>query len=263
MGKSTAKLLIVIAIAAIASSCISNKTYVGNVSTKQPMVKVNSVWNHHLLWGLVPVCNVKMRAAEYVGNGSDFMVRTDISFVNGLVTFFTAGLYAPTTTTYFLPAKAAPAKMSDWDKSYSSQPQQDLYQQNIPQPQLERQYQPQPQQERRNQPQPQQERRNQPQNYPPQQNMAPAGNVRNQQPQPNTYQQPNQNMYQRPNQTFRSQPSQPQMQDNRADVILLRDGSTLKGNIVEKVPGQTVSIRLSDGNVYTYRQSDIIQITKD
>lgn len=258
MGKSTAKLLIVIAIAAIASSCISNKTYVGNVSTKQPMVKVNSVWNHHLLWGLVPVCNVKMRAAEYVGNGSDYMVRTDISFVNGLVTFFTAGLYAPTTTTYFLPAKAAPAKMSDWDKSYSSQPQQDSYQQNIPQPQQDRQYQPQPQQERRNQPQPQQERRYQPQpqNYPPQQNMAPAGNVRNQQPQFNTYQQPNQIQRPRPS-------SQPQMQDNRADVILLRDGSTLKGNIVEKVPGQTVSIRLSDGNVYTYRQSDIIQITKD
>lgn len=245
MGKSTAKLLIILAIAAIASSCISNKTYVGNVSTKQPMVKVNSVWNHHLLWGLVPLGNTKMRAAEYVGNSSDYMIRNDVSFVNALLYLLTGGIYSPTTTTYFLPVNAIPGTMSDWDKSYSSQPQQDSYQQNIPQ--QERQYQSQPQQERRNQPQPQ--------NYPPQQNMAPAGNFQNQQPQLNTYQQPNQ--------TFRSQPSQPQMQDNRADVILLRDGSTLKGNIVEKVPGQTVSIRLSDGNVYTYRQSDIIQITKD
>lgn len=246
MGKSTAKLLIILAIAAIASSCISNKTYVGNVSTKQPMVKVNSVWNHHLLWGLVPLGNTKMRAAEYVGNSSDYMIRNDVSFVNALLYLLTGGIYSPTTTTYFLPVNAIPGTMSDWDKSYSSQPQQDSYQQNIPQ--QERQYQPQPQQERRNQPQPQ--------NYPPQQNMAPAGNFQNQQPQLNTYQQPNQTQRPRPS-------SQPQMQDNRADVILLRDGSTLKGNIVEKVPGQTVSIRLSDGNVYTYRQSDIIQITKD
>ena len=39
-----------ILITASLSSCYTTKVSVGDVSPKQPMVKIKSEWNHHLLW---------------------------------------------------------------------------------------------------------------------------------------------------------------------------------------------------------------------
>ncbi len=96
-------LLIGIFIAVSFSSCYTTKVSVGNVSPDQPMTKVNSVWNHHLIAGLIPLNNAKMRADKYVGDRDRYMVETNQSFLNLLVNFVTFGIYTPTTTSYYVP----------------------------------------------------------------------------------------------------------------------------------------------------------------
>lgn len=85
------------------SSCYTTKVSVGDVSPKQPMVKINSEWNHHLLWGLVPLENASMRADDYVGDRKRYMIKTNQSFLNGLVSCLTLGIYSPTSTSYYVP----------------------------------------------------------------------------------------------------------------------------------------------------------------
>lgn len=96
-------LLVGVLIAVSFSSCYTTKVTVGDVSPDQPMVMVNSVWNHHLLGGLIPLGNAKMRADKYVGDRMRYMIETNQSFLNLLVNFCTVGIYSPTTTSYYLP----------------------------------------------------------------------------------------------------------------------------------------------------------------
>lgn len=96
-------LLTSIVLAVSLSSCYTTKVSVGDVSPNQPMVKVNSVWNHHIIGGLVPLGNASMRADKYVGDRTRYVIETNQSFLNLLVNFCTLGLYTPTTTTYYLP----------------------------------------------------------------------------------------------------------------------------------------------------------------
>lgn len=50
------------------TSCYNTKVVCGDITRQTPVVKVNSEWIHHLLYGLVPLKNAKMEAKEYVGN---------------------------------------------------------------------------------------------------------------------------------------------------------------------------------------------------
>lgn len=85
------------------TSCYNTKVFCGDTTKQTPVVKVNSEWNHHLLYGLIPLNNAKMEAKEYVGNKESYVVKTNQTFVNMLVNAITLGLYTPTTTTYYLP----------------------------------------------------------------------------------------------------------------------------------------------------------------
>lgn len=96
-------LLIATVLAVTFSSCYSTKITVGDLSPNEPMIKVNSEWNHHLIGGLIPLGNAKMRADDYVGDRDRYMVKTNQSFLNGLVGFLTLSIYTPTTTSYYLP----------------------------------------------------------------------------------------------------------------------------------------------------------------
>ncbi len=76
------------------TSCYSYTTVVGegakgNKETKQ--------WNHYVIFGLAPV-GVSNPAT--IANGAkDYNVTTEQSFVNGLLSAITFGIYTPTTTT--------------------------------------------------------------------------------------------------------------------------------------------------------------------
>ena len=52
-------------------------------------------------------------------------------------------------------------------------------------------------------------------------------------------------------------------QDDREDVIYLKNGNIYRGVIVEQVPGETMKIEIYGGNIFTVSISDIAKITKE
>lgn len=76
------------------TSCYTYTTVVGKGAQSSAEVKE---WNHYILFGLAPVG--VSDAAEMAGGAKDYTVKTEQSFVNGLVSALTFGLYSPTTTT--------------------------------------------------------------------------------------------------------------------------------------------------------------------
>lgn len=50
---------------------------------------------------------------------------------------------------------------------------------------------------------------------------------------------------------------------NYEDVVYLKNGSVIRGVIVEQVPYQTLKIQTKDGNIFVYNFSDIEKMTKE
>ncbi len=95
-------------------SCYNTKIYVGNVSPRMPLVKVNARWNHHVLYGLIPVYDTNMRAEKYVGDVENYVIKTNISFLNCVCAIITYGLYTPTKTTYLVPLSEVKNVNKNW-----------------------------------------------------------------------------------------------------------------------------------------------------
>lgn len=76
------------------TSCYTYHTVVGEGAKGTTEVKK---WNSYLFFGLarVGVSNPK----EMAGGAVNYDVKTEMSFVNGLLYGITFGIYAPTTTT--------------------------------------------------------------------------------------------------------------------------------------------------------------------
>ncbi|PZP52004.1 MAG: hypothetical protein DI598_01820 [Pseudopedobacter saltans] len=85
------------------TSCYVTKSYVGNVKSTDPVVPVNKVTNNFLFWGLAPLSNNIMKPEDYVKGKSNYVIEHKQSFVNGLLSAITIGIYAPMTTTFYLP----------------------------------------------------------------------------------------------------------------------------------------------------------------
>ncbi|HEX7367143.1 MAG TPA: Bor family protein [Pelobium sp.] len=84
------------------SSCYTSKVAVGDIKIDEPTVKVNSVKNHNLIYGLIPLTK-GYEAKTYVGNKSNYIIKTQHSFVDGLLNVITFSIYNPTTTTFYVP----------------------------------------------------------------------------------------------------------------------------------------------------------------
>ncbi len=93
----------ILVVTCIFTSCYNTKIVCGDITKKTPVVKVNSEWNHHLLYGLIPVGNTAIEAKELVANKKNYVVKTNQTFVNLLINVITFGLYTPSTTTFYLP----------------------------------------------------------------------------------------------------------------------------------------------------------------
>ncbi len=100
------KVLFLAATAFVLSSCYNTKVYVGNVKKEDKVVKVKSVTNTHLIGGLVPLGSAKVDPKPYVGDRTDYVVKTNQTFWNGLLGGITMGIYTPTTTTFYVPANS-------------------------------------------------------------------------------------------------------------------------------------------------------------
>ena len=84
------------------SSCYTAKVAHGSLTTDSPVVKVNSKKNHALIEGLVPLNN-GFEAKKYVGDRKDYVTKSQITFVDGLIRLITLGIYTPSTTSFYAP----------------------------------------------------------------------------------------------------------------------------------------------------------------
>ena len=51
--------------------------------------------------------------------------------------------------------------------------------------------------------------------------------------------------------------------NNLVDVVYLKNGSILRGIIIEQVPNESIKLETSDGNIFVYQTSEIEKITKE
>lgn len=96
-------LLIIASITLFLSSCNIVKVAVGDVSPTEPTIEVGSQRNHFFIGGLVRGGKSDLSAKDFVGDRDGYIVKTKTTFVNGLVTFFSGGIYTPTTTSFLIP----------------------------------------------------------------------------------------------------------------------------------------------------------------
>ena len=83
-----------LSVAFLLTSCYSYTSVVGDGAQQKNEV---TEWNHYLFWGLAPV---DVSNSKEMADGADnYEVHTRQSFVNGLLSAITFGIYSPTTTT--------------------------------------------------------------------------------------------------------------------------------------------------------------------
>jgi len=76
------------------TSCYSYTSVVGNGAQGNSEI---TEWNHYLIYGLAPV---GVSDSKEMANGADnYTIHTRQSFVNGLVSALTFGIYTPSMTT--------------------------------------------------------------------------------------------------------------------------------------------------------------------
>lgn len=86
--------IIVFAAAAMLSSCYSYTSVVGKGAQGHQQT---TKWNHYVIYGLAPV---GVSDSKQMAEGTeDYTIHTRQTFVNGLVSALTFGIYTPTTTT--------------------------------------------------------------------------------------------------------------------------------------------------------------------
>ncbi len=94
MKKSMKMMAIVFASAMLLTSCYSYTSVVGSGAQGS---NETTEWNHYVIYGLAPVGISDSK--QMAGGAENYTVHTRQSFVNGLVSAITFGIYTPTTTT--------------------------------------------------------------------------------------------------------------------------------------------------------------------
>lgn len=95
MIKKTMKTMAVaFAVCLLFTSCYSYTSVVGTGAQGNSQV---TQWNHYVIYGLAPVG--VSNSKEMAGGAENYTVHTRQTFVNGLVSALTFGLYSPSTTT--------------------------------------------------------------------------------------------------------------------------------------------------------------------
>lgn len=47
------------------------------------------------------------------------------------------------------------------------------------------------------------------------------------------------------------------------EVVYLKNGSVVRGSIIEQVPGQSIKVQTSDGNIFVYQENEVEKIAKE
>lgn len=94
MRRKCLNFAVVLAASVTLASCYSYTSVVGNGPKGNEQT---TKWNHYVIAGLAPV-NVS-DSKEMAGGAKNYSVYTRQTFVNGLLSAITFGIYTPTTTT--------------------------------------------------------------------------------------------------------------------------------------------------------------------
>lgn len=92
--KTTKMMAILFASSILLTSCYSYTSVVGEGAKGNSQV---TEWNHYVVYGLAPVGVSDSK--QMAGGATDYTVHTRQSFVNGLISAITFGIYTPSTTT--------------------------------------------------------------------------------------------------------------------------------------------------------------------
>lgn len=103
------RILLMAVVVSALTSCYNTRVIVGNVNTEAPLEAVNTQWCDHFLFGLIPMETTKIKPGEFVSSGN-YVIRTHKTFLNGLVSTITCGIYTPTQTTFYLPSGSSAVK---------------------------------------------------------------------------------------------------------------------------------------------------------
>ncbi|HRB70935.1 Bor family protein [Flavobacterium sp. WV_118_3] len=94
MKKAFRALSVAFAASMLLTSCYTYTSVVGKgAQGNQQTTK----WNHYVIYGLAPVGVSDSK--QMAGGAQDYTVTTKQSFVNGLISAITFGIYTPTVTT--------------------------------------------------------------------------------------------------------------------------------------------------------------------
>lgn len=83
------------------TSCYTTTVSVGDLGPKDPVVEAHRKRNPHFIAGLVG--SPKLEDQDFVGEHKDYRIKNQQTFVDGLLTAITVGIYSPTTTRFYLP----------------------------------------------------------------------------------------------------------------------------------------------------------------
>ncbi|HCO68722.1 MAG TPA: hypothetical protein DIT04_13335 [Dysgonomonas sp.] len=207
------------------SSCYNTRIAVGDVSPTHPMVEVNSHRNDFLLWGLVPLNNASKQASEFIGDRENYVIRTNQSFINGLLSSITFGIYTPTTTTYYLPVedyKLGTNVRGDYNNTRSSR--QNTYEEA---PQSQRRFE-----------------------YTPPADRIPSNSPEQEYtPEPRRSSRVQSRSYEAPIREYEA-------------IVLYKNGAEIDATVVGEASNGRVKLRLDDGRIVESRMSDIEKISK-
>lgn len=93
MKKTLSKIVLIAVLALSMTSCFTYTVTVGD--GPQTGVQVKKM-NHYFIYGLAPV-NVS-NPTEMAGGATDYEVKIEHTFIDGLINAITFGIYTPTTT---------------------------------------------------------------------------------------------------------------------------------------------------------------------
>lgn len=77
------------------------------MSADEAAVEKAKVRNNHFVYGLVSGKNAKLDDSKYVGSSRNYRVTKSTTFIDGLLSVITCGIYSPTTTTYYVQGRGA------------------------------------------------------------------------------------------------------------------------------------------------------------
>lgn len=98
------QLVLGVALALGLTSCYSTSVLIDDAQENEPMTKVYTKHNTHLINGLATLGS-DLQAQQVVDRYSGYKINHQLSFIDGLLSGITFGIYTPSTTKIYIPTR--------------------------------------------------------------------------------------------------------------------------------------------------------------